>query len=70
METSLLKMVNDILWGMENQEITTDLSTAFDTANHDILLTVHKIHLAIDGEVIKWFENYQAKTMYVANYIC
>ena len=62
METSLLKMVSDILSGLENQENTTvvilDLSAAFDTFNHDILLTVLKNHFGIDGEVIKWFENY------------
>ena len=55
-------MVSDILWGMENQEITTvvilDLSAAFNTVNHDVLLTVLKKHFGIDGEVIKWFENY------------
>ena len=59
---SLLKMANDILWGMENQEITTvvilDLSAAFDTVNHDILLTVLKNHFGIDEGAIKWFENY------------
>ena len=38
-ETSL---VNDILWGMENQLVTAvvivDLSTAFNTVDHDLLL--------------------------------
>ena len=43
-ETSLIKMVNDILWGMEKQEITMviilDLSAAFDTVDHDVLLAI------------------------------
>ena len=43
-ETSLVKLVYDILWGMENQLVTAvvilDLSTAFDTVDHDILLDV------------------------------
>ena len=55
-------MVNDILRGMENQEITAvvilNLYPTFDKVNHDILLTVLKNHFGIDGEVIKWFENY------------
>ena len=55
-------MVSDILSRMENQESTAvvilDLCAAFDTFNHDILLTVLKNHFGIDGEVIKWFENY------------
>ena len=56
METSLLKIVSDIIWEMENQKITTvvilHLYTAFDMVNHDVLLTVFKNHFAIDGKVI------------------
>ena len=62
MVTTLLKMFNNILWGMENQEITTavtlDLSAAFDMVNHDVLVTVLKNHFGIEGKAIKWFENY------------
>ena len=43
-ETSLVKLVNDILWGMENQLITSvvilDLSAALDIVDHDLLLDV------------------------------
>ena len=43
-ETSLVKLVNDILWNMENQLVTTivilDLSAAFNTVDHDLLLDV------------------------------
>ena len=45
-ETSLVKLVNDILWGMENQLITVvvilDLSPAFNPVDHDLLLDVLK----------------------------
>ena len=41
-ETSLIKLVNDLLWAMEKQEVTAmtvlDLSAAFDTVDHDLLL--------------------------------
>ena len=41
---SLIEMINDILWGFENQNITTivvfDLLAAFDTIDHDVLLTI------------------------------
>ena len=41
-ETAIVKLVNDILWAMENLTITAimalDLSAAFDTVNHEILL--------------------------------
>ena len=43
-ETSLIKLVNDLLWAMEKQEVTAmtvlDLSAAFDTVDHDLLLAV------------------------------
>ena len=43
-KASLVKLVNDILWGMENQLVTVvvrlDLSAAFYTVNHDLLLDV------------------------------
>ena len=44
METSLVKIANDILWAMEDQCITMmvklDLSAAFDMVDHDILLKI------------------------------
>ena len=43
-ETSLVKLVNDTLWNMENQLVTAivilDLSAAFDTVDHQLLLDV------------------------------
>ena len=43
-ETSLVKLVNDILWGKGNQLVTAvvilDLSAASDTVDHDLLLDV------------------------------
>ena len=43
-ETNLVKLVNDTLWIMENQLVTTivilDLSAAFNTVDHDLLLEV------------------------------
>ena len=42
--TSLVKLVNDILWAMEKQLVTVvvilDLSAAFNTVDHDLLLEV------------------------------
>ena len=43
-ETSLVKLLNDIFWGMENQLVTAvvilDLSAAFDKVDHDLLLDI------------------------------
>ena len=61
-ETILLKMTNDLLWGFENQNITStvisDLSTAFDTVDHDILLTILHDHFGIQDTTLNWFKNY------------
>ena len=43
-ETTLLKLTNNLLWVMEHQEVTPlaaiDLSAAFDTIDHDLLLSI------------------------------
>ena len=43
-ETAIIKITNDILWSMESKRITPltciDLSAAFDTVDHGILLNV------------------------------
>ena len=43
-ETALLTILNDLLWAMENQNISAlvllDLNSAFDMVYHDILLQV------------------------------
>ena len=43
-KTSLLKLTNDIVWGMEKQQVTSmiilDLSAAFDTVDLELLLKV------------------------------
>ena len=43
-ETALVKLFDDILWSMEKQKVNLlvaiDLSAAFDTVDHDILIEV------------------------------
>ena len=61
-ETTILKISNDILWGMESQSITSlvalDLSAAFDTVDHDILLSILSSKYGIKGVALKWFDQY------------
>ena len=61
-ETALVKIVNDIPWAMENQKLTThmaiDLSAAFDTVDHDILISVFRERFGITGTALSWFESY------------
>ena len=43
-QTAMVKLINDILWAMEHQEVTAVmaiyLSAAFDIVDHEILLEV------------------------------
>ena len=61
-KTSLVKLVNDILWNMENQLVTAivilDLSAAFDTVDHDILLEVLEKCFGIVGAARTWYKSY------------
>ena len=61
-KTSLLKLVNDILIGMENQKITAlvviDLSATFNTVPHDGLLEVLKCKFGLEGTALQWIEKY------------
>ena len=58
-ETALLRIVNDILWGMEKKEITfmicLDLSVAFDTVDHSILLQTLANLFGVSDVALHWY---------------
>ena len=61
-ETALLKIQNDILLKIDNQEcvllLLLDLSAAFDTVDHTILLERLQTRFGITGAALKWVESY------------
>ncbi|XP_052271522.1 uncharacterized protein LOC127872201 [Dreissena polymorpha] len=61
-ESALLRVVNDILAGMERQEVTAliaiDLSAAFDTVDHDVLLEVLRCQYGVSGTALDWVGSY------------
>lgn len=61
-ETALLKFKNDLLMAMNKQQVTLpvllDLSSAFDTLNHDTLLNVLRSKFGIEGTALHWFDSY------------
>ena len=61
-ETALLYIQNDILSAQDHGELTAllllDLSAAFDTIDHDLLLSRLTKWFGIDGLVLQWVRSY------------
>ena len=61
-ETSIIKVVNDVLWNFEHQEVCAmcmiDLSAAFTMVDHQILLQVLQSRFGVSGSALAWFESY------------
>ena len=60
--TSLLKVQNDILVAIDNRKcvvlLLLDMSAAFHTVDHELLLQRMFKRFGIDGQVLKWFQSY------------
>ena len=61
-DTVLLRIVNDILSALDNDNISVllllDLSAAFDTTDHQILLSRLNSVFGIQSAVLQWFQSY------------
>ena len=64
-ETALLRVANDILLSMDNQNVTLlvllDMSVAFDTVDHVLLIDRLTSHFGVTGTAHQWFESYLSK---------
>ena len=61
-ETAIIRLANNILWAMENQNVTAvmalDLSAAFHTVDHEILSSVLEHNFGLEHTVLNWFNSY------------
>ena len=61
-ETLILRVIDDVLIGFENNSATImlmlDLSAAFDTVDIDKLLSILKREIGVRGKALQWFSNY------------
>ncbi|PFX16803.1 putative RNA-directed DNA polymerase from transposon X-element [Stylophora pistillata] len=61
-ETALLKVKNDLLINMNKGHVSLlvllDLSAAFDTVDHKILLKALQTKLGVCGSALSWFKSY------------
>ena len=59
-ESALLKVKTDLIDAMDNQKVTClvllDLSVAFDTVSHELLLNQLKFRFGITGSALSWIE--------------
>ena len=61
-ETALLKVKTDLLTALDNQEVSClillDLSAAFDTVSHKLLLNHLKYCFGFGSKVLEWIKDY------------
>ena len=61
-ETLLVRISNDILIASDNKDATVvmllDLSAAFDTVDHSLLLRILKYEIGLRGTVLNWFRSF------------
>ena len=61
-ETALLRVVNDVMRGIDDQQecvlVLLDLSSAFDTIDHNILLDRLCNRYGLSGVVLDWLKSY------------
>ena len=55
-------MYNDIVRAVDSgqlvQLVLLDLSSAFDTVDHDYLLTIQRNRFTVEGRAMDWFQSY------------
>ena len=70
-ETALLKIHNDIVDNMDNDIVTTltllDLTAAFDTTDHLIILQRLHRYFGISGLDLRWFKSYFSDRYQIIN---
>ena len=67
-ETALIRVINDIRLNTDSGKVSVlvllDLSAAFDTVDHTILLNRLETWVGLDGMVLKWFRSYLEERSY------
>jgi hypothetical protein len=66
-ETAILRVLSDVLQAVDEGDVAIlallDLSAAFDTVDHSILLRRLQITFGFDGTALQWFRSYLSGRM-------
>ena len=69
-ETALIKVISDIIDAADGQQVTLlgllDMSAAFDTVDHDILLHRLEMSYGVQGQALRWLTFLTGKTQAVS----
>ena len=61
-ETALIKVYNDLLKAIDNEQMSNlcllDLTAAFDSVDHELLLAQLKRTFGVRGRVLAWLKSY------------
>ena len=67
-ETALLRLHNDLTSAVDKGEVgllvLLDMSSAFDTVDHQTLVNIFRSQYAIDGAALGWFKSYLSDRTY------
>ena len=70
-ETLLLKLINDLLWEMENSKISNilmcDLSGAFDMVDHEVLMNVLESKFGVQDNAKKLLQSFLSPRSFKVN---
>ena len=70
-ETALLKVKSDVLNAVDRQEVVflvmLDLSAAFDTIDHALMLKHFETNMGISGCALQWLKSYLESRVYQVN---
>ena len=70
-ETAITKITNDLLCSIDNKQCSfllfLDLSAAFDTVDHTILLSTLQTKYGVKGKALRWFKSYITNRSFKVN---
>ena len=66
--TALIKIFNDLLQAADKEHVSAlcllDLTVAFDTVDHEVLISRQELRFGLKGSCLLWFQSYLSQRTY------